>query len=279
MPTGDAGGAAPKLMIRNLEKYYSIDEGFGRTTRVHALKNINFDVDDGELLTIIGPSGCGKTTLLMAVAGIHSIDGGAIMLDGRPIGEPGLDRGIVFQDFALFPWMTVANNVRFGLRNKGGYSTAEQQKITAKYLKLVGLQDFADVYPHRLSGGMKQRVGIARALAPDPAILLMDEPFGALDAQTRKSLQRQLLEIWRLSGKTILFVTHSVREAVFLSRRVVVLSSRPGQIAEIVDIDLSFEDRMSAAVDLLTYERQIERLIENQVFADDIGGLQPSSFH
>lgn len=254
-----------KLQIRDLNKYYNIEEGFGQITRVHALKDINFEAFDGEFLTIIGPSGCGKTTLLMAIAGIQPIDTGTILLDGHAVSQPGLDRGIVFQDFALFPWMTVGSNVKFGLRNKGGYSKAERDQIAEHHLKLVGLQQFADVYPHRLSGGMKQRVGIARALAPDPAILLMDEPFGALDAQTRRSLQRQLLEIWQISAKTIIFVTHSVREAVFLSRRVLVLSSRPGQIAKIIDIDLSIDERLSGVEVMIEYEKQLEHLIEHQV--------------
>lgn len=263
-----------KLRVRNLSKSYIINEGFGKRSRVHALKDVNLDVDEGELVTVIGPSGCGKSTFLMVVAGIHPYDSGDLLLDGRPILEPGLDRGIVFQDFALFPWLTVRSNVKFGLSMKGA-PEAEQERVAERYLRLVNLYEFADVYPHRLSGGMKQRVGIARALATDPAILLMDEPFGALDAQTRKSLQFQLLDIWRATGKTIVFVTHSVREAVFLSQRVVVLSGRPGRVIEDMKVSLSYEERVSLSAPLLDYERRLENLIEQQI-KDDLA-IRPAA--
>lgn len=263
-----------KLRVRNLSKSYIINEGFGKRSRVHALKDVNLDVDEGELVTVIGPSGCGKSTFLMVVAGIHPYDSGDLLLDGRPILEPGLDRGIVFQDFALFPWLTVRSNVKFGLSMKGA-PEAEQERVAERYLRLVNLYEFADVYPHRLSGGMKQRVGIARALATDPAILLMDEPFGALDAQTRKSLQFQLLDIWRATGKTIVFVTHSVREAVFLSQRVVVLSGRPGRVIEDMKVPLSYEERVSLSAPLLDYERRLENLIEQQI-KDDLA-IRPAA--
>ena len=257
-----------KLHVRNLHKSYVINEGFGRRSRVHALRNLNLDVNEGELVTVIGPSGCGKSTFLMVVAGIHPFDSGVLHLDGRPITAPGLDRGVVFQDFALFPWLTVRNNVKFGLSMKGD-PESEQGPIADRYLRLVNLQEFADVFPHRLSGGMKQRVGIARALATDPEILLMDEPFGSLDAQTRKSLQVQLLDIWRETKKTIVFITHSVREAVFLSQRVIVLSGRPGTVVEKINVDLSYEERISLSNPLMDYERHLENLIEQQI-KDDI---------
>ena len=175
---------------------------------------------------------------------------------------------MVFQDFALFPWLTVRKNVKFGLSMKGD-PESEQDPIADRYLRLVNLQEFADVFPHRLSGGMKQRVGIARALATDPEILLMDEPFGSLDAQTRKSLQIQLLDIWRETNKTIVFITHSVREAVFLSQRVIVLSGRPGTVVEKINVDLSYEERISLSNPLMDYERHLENLIEQQI-KDDI---------
>ena len=260
MNAGDA-----KLLVRDLAKSYTIEEGFGRLSRVHALRGLDLEVRDGELFTVIGPSGCGKSTFLMVVAGIYPFDSGTLLLDGRPISEPGLDRGVVFQDFALFPWMTVANNVKFGLTNKGGMSREKQDSVARDYLRLVNLQDFADIYPHRLSGGMQQRVAIARALATEPEILLMDEPFGSLDAQTRKSLQRQLLDIWRGTRTTIVFVTHSVREAVFLSQRVAILSGRPGRVVEIIDIDLSYDERLSMTGKTLEYERRLEDLIERQI--------------
>lgn len=254
----------PKLLVQNLNKSYIINEGFGKRSRVHALRDLNIEVDEGELVTVIGPSGCGKSTFLMVVAGIHPFDSGTLLLDGQPISEPGLDRGVVFQDFALFPWMTVRDNVKFGLSMKG-MSEKEQSRISERYLHLVNLQEFADVFPHRLSGGMKQRVGIARAMATEPEILLMDEPFGSLDAQTRKSLQIQLLDIWRETKKTIVFVTHSVREAVFLSQKVVVLSARPGKVVENIHVDLTYEERISLSGSLMEYERRLEDLIEQQI--------------
>ncbi len=262
-----------KLLVRNLNKSYIINEGFGRRSRVHALKDLNLEVHDGELVTLIGPSGCGKSTFLMVVAGIYPFDSGTLLLDDRPITEPGLDRGVVFQDFAVFPWLTVRDNVKFGLSMKG-MSEAEQERIANHHLRLVNLDEFADVYPHRLSGGMKQRVGIARALATEPEILLMDEPFGSLDAQTRKSLQVQLLDIWRETKKTIVFITHSVREAVFLSQRVVVMSSRPGRVVETMKIDLTYEERMTLSAPLMEYERRLEDLIEQQIKGDTLG-VQP----
>ena len=261
-----------KLVVKNLDKSYVINEGFGKRSRVHALRNLTLEVSEGELVTVIGPSGCGKSTFLMVVAGIHPFDSGTLLLDGKPVNEPGLDRGGVFQDFALFAWMTVRDNVKFGLSMKG-LPKEEQDRIAEHYLRLVNLLEFADVFPHRLSGGMKQRVGIARAMATEPEILLMDEPFGSLDAQTRKSLQVQLLDIWRETKKTIVFITHSVREAVFLSQRVVVLSSRPGCVVETISIDLSYEDRISLSDSLMKYERHLENLIEQQI--EDDFGMQP----
>lgn len=256
-----------KLLVQNLDKSYIINEGFGKRSRVHALRGLNLEVNEGEFVTVIGPSGCGKSTFLMVVAGIHPFDSGVLLLDDRPISEPGLDRGVVFQDFALFSWMTVRNNVKFGLSMKG-MPEEEQHRISEHYLRLVNLHDFADVFPHRLSGGMKQRVGIARAMATEPEILLMDEPFGSLDAQTRKSLQIQLLDIWRETKKTIVFITHSVREAVFLSQKVVVLSARPGKVVETIRIDLSYEERVSLSGPLMEYERRLENLIEQQIKGD-----------
>lgn len=256
-----------KLLVQNLDKSYIINEGFGKRSRVHALRGLNLEVNEGEFVTVIGPSGCGKSTFLMVVAGIHPFDSGVLLLDGQPISEPGLDRGVVFQDFALFSWMTVRANVKFGLSMKG-MPEEEQNRISEHYLHLVNLQEFADVFPHRLSGGMKQRVGIARAMATEPEILLMDEPFGSLDAQTRKSLQVQLLDIWRETKKTIVFVTHSVREAVFLSQKVVVLSARPGKVVETIPIDLTYEERISLSGPLMEHERRLENLIEQQIKGD-----------
>jgi NitT/TauT family transport system ATP-binding protein len=202
-----------------------------------AIQDVDFRVADGEFLVLVGPSGCGKSTLLDLLGGLSRPSGGRILLDGREIDGPGLDRGIVFQQYALFPWRTAQGNVEFGLQAKG-VPRAQRRKRAREFLRLVGLNGFEDRYPHELSGGMKQRVAIARSLAYDPEVLLMDEPFAALDAQTREVLQGELLRIWRQTGKTIIFITHGIDEAVFLGQRVLVLSARPGTIKEDLTIDL-----------------------------------------
>ncbi|WGD53591.1 ABC transporter ATP-binding protein [Bradyrhizobium sp. CB1650] len=203
--------------------------------RFTALEDITLDVRNGEFLALVGPSGCGKSTLLDLLGGLTAPTSGRILLDGKPIEGPARDRGIVFQQYALFPWRTAAQNVEFGLDIAGVKSAARRERAL-HYLDLVGLAGFADRYPHELSGGMKQRVAIARSLAYDPDVLLMDEPFAALDAQTRETLQGELLRIWRTTGKTIVFITHGIDEAVVLGQRVAVMTSRPGRIKHIVDI-------------------------------------------
>jgi len=202
-----------------------------------ALDNVDLEIRQGEVLALVGPSGCGKSTLLDIIAGLAERDGGEVYLDGKKLEGPGLDRGVVFQGYALFPWKTVLENVAFGLESKG-VAKKEREEIARRHIDLVGLTKFEDRYPHELSGGMKQRVAIARALAFDPRILLMDEPFGALDAQTRERLQLELLRIKRDTGKTILFVTHSIDEAVLLADRIAIMTSRPGTIKAIVDVRL-----------------------------------------
>ncbi|MBI3077204.1 MAG: ABC transporter ATP-binding protein, partial [Deltaproteobacteria bacterium] len=214
-------------------------------------------------VTLLGPSGCGKSTLLMIVAGLYPKTAGEVLLDGCPIDRPGLDRGVVFQEFALFPWLSVKNNIRFGLQMKG-VPREEHDRIIRGFVELVGLEGFEDIYPHRLSGGMKQRVGIARALAYDPELLLLDEPFGALDAQTRASLQRMLVGIWEKTRKTVLFVTHSIREAVFLSDKVCVLTARPGRVLDVVPIELPRPRNMLSA-EFFDYERRLAGLISGQL--------------
>jgi NitT/TauT family transport system ATP-binding protein len=201
------------------------------------LKDFNLKVNKGEFVALVGPSGCGKSTLLDILAGLAQPTSGSILIDGKKITGPALDRGIVMQGYALFPWRTVRQNVEFGLEIKK-IPKAERMEISLKYINLVGLEGFADHFPHELSGGMKQRVAIARALAYDPEVLLMDEPFAAVDAQTRETLQDELLRIWEETGKTIVFVTHSIEEAVFLADRVAVLATNPGTIKEVIEIDL-----------------------------------------
>jgi len=201
-----------------------------------ALIDINLEIQEGEFICLLGPSGCGKSTLLRIIAGLIPASSGQITINGKAIDGPGPDRAVVFQDYALFPWMSVRDNIEFGLEARK-LAPGARKDISNKLLKVVGLADFADRYPHHLSGGMKQRVSIARALAVDPSLLLMDEPFGALDAQTRRSLQDELLRIWREYRKTVIFVTHSIEEAIYLSDRIVVMTARPGRIKEVITID------------------------------------------
>jgi len=258
----------PKLLVRELRKVFQIDEGFGRFSTITAIDRINLEVGEGELVTIIGPSGCGKTTLLMILAGLYDKSSGEVFLDGRPVDGPGLDRGVVFQEFALFPWLNVRNNICFGLKMKG-IPASDHDRIVRQYLKMVKLEEFEKIYPHRLSGGMKQRVGIARALAYAPELLLMDEPFGALDAQTRTSLQQMLVDIWAQTKKTILFVTHSVREAVFLSDRIIVLSRRPSRVRKIIEVKLP-RPRQRLSAPFLRYEEELEELIAQELVEEPV---------
>jgi NitT/TauT family transport system ATP-binding protein len=201
-----------------------------------ALDRVSFQVHRRELMCVIGPSGCGKSTLARLVAGLEPMTGGEMLLDGKPIHGPGPDRGMVFQSYTLFPWLTVLKNVMFGLEVGGGMSHAEAEQDARMWLEVVGLTKFAQAYPHQLSGGMKQRAAIARALANRPRMLLMDEPFGALDAQTRCQMQSYLLQIWRQVDITILFITHDLDEAVYLSDRILILDAHPGRVREVMEV-------------------------------------------
>jgi NitT/TauT family transport system ATP-binding protein len=212
--------------------------GRQREPQVTALERISLDVADQEFAVIVGPSGCGKSSLLRLVAGLIEPTGGAITLDGTPVIGPGRDRGMVFQSYTLFPWLTVRRNVEFGLKI-AGKPVEERARIARHFIHEVGLDGFEDAYPKQLSGGMMQRVALARALANDPAILLMDEPFGALDSQTRSLMQELLLELWQHSHKTVLFITHDIDEAILLGDRVHVMTARPGRIKERVEIDIA----------------------------------------
>lgn len=221
------------LVLDSISKSFSLADG----STVDALSGISLAVADSEFVSVLGPSGCGKTTLLRIIAGLETPTSGTIALDGERIAGPSPRMAMIFQEYSLYPWRTVIDNIEFGLEIRG-MTREERKKRAIEYLDLVGLRDFAGRFPYELSGGMRQRVAVARALAIDPAILLMDEPFGALDAQTRNRLQRELLDIWEKTRKTVLFVTHSVDEAVYLSDRIVVLTPRPGRIREIVPIGL-----------------------------------------
>jgi NitT/TauT family transport system ATP-binding protein len=208
---------------------------------VLALEDISLQVRNREFLALLGPSGCGKSTLLYLIGGFLPVETGSITVEGVPVKSPGPDRGIVFQHFALFPWKTVRANVRYGLE-RAGLPREERETRAQQFIDMVGLTGFEDSYPSQLSGGMKQRAAIARTLAIDPKILLMDEPFGALDAQTRHLMQAELLNIWQRSRKTVIFVTHDVQEAVYLADRIAVMSARPGRIKTIVELNLDKKD-------------------------------------
>jgi NitT/TauT family transport system ATP-binding protein len=224
----------PAIALKDVVKIYPDPDG---QADLVALDRINLAIRPGEFVSLIGPSGCGKTTLLKIIDGLIPHDGGDVVVDGRPVTGPGHERAVVFQSFALLPWRTVEDNIAFGLELRGK-SREQSAETIRRYIAMVGLQGFERRYPSQLSGGMQQRVGLARALAVDPRILLMDEPFGALDAQTRNLLQADLERIWEADHKTVIFVTHAMDEAVFLSDRVVILSPRPGRIHEIIDVDL-----------------------------------------
>jgi NitT/TauT family transport system ATP-binding protein len=223
-----------KLIVENVSRVFPAVRG-GTPTR--ALEPTNLNVADNDFVTILGPSGCGKSTLLRMVAGLDTPTTGRILLDGKAITGPGADRGMVFQSYTLFPWLTVAENIAFGLRERG-ISQKERSNIAREWLDKVGLTSFANHFPKQLSGGMQQRTAIARALANDPKILLLDEPFGALDNQTRALMQELLLGIWERERKTVIFVTHDIEEAIFLASRVVVMSARPGRIKADIPVDL-----------------------------------------
>jgi len=222
----------PHLAIERVTKRFSVGDD-----EIEALARVDFAIESGQFVCLIGASGCGKSTLLRIIAGFEEPTTGEVLVHGRPITGPGRDRGMVFQDYALFPWMTVRQNISFGPRQRALPKT-EIDAIADEFVKLVGLERFADRYPNQLSGGMKQRVAIARVLANNANILLMDEPFGALDALTREQLQHELLQIWARTGVTIIFVTHSVEEAVLLADRVLVMSAGPGRIENDIMIDL-----------------------------------------
>ncbi len=223
------------IEIKNLGKYFA---GRGRALPVQALRDVDLTIHDNEFLTILGPSGCGKTTLLRNIAGLVPWDQGEILVDGVPVRGPSPQRAMVFQNFALLPWATVLSNVAIGLEIRGDPRSSREARAR-ELIERVGLKGFEDRLPGELSGGMQQRVGLARALAVDPSVLLMDEPFGALDEQTRRLLQEELLRIWEQTPKTVVFITHSMEEAVLLGDRIVLMSARPGKVDEIIDVPLT----------------------------------------
>jgi NitT/TauT family transport system ATP-binding protein len=234
--------------------------------RLLALDQVNLEVNEGEFVTIVGPSGCGKTTFINLCDGLLKPTAGHISIDGKVVTGPGIDRGMVFQDSCLMPWRTVLKNVLFGLECQGMDNAAGIERARG-FIKLVGLQGFEEHYPHELSGGMQQRCNLARALTVDPKILIMDEPFAALDAQTREIMQAELLRIWKESGKTVLFITHQINEAIYLADRVIVFGSRPGRVKKMIPINLPRPRDLSIKRDpmFLKYEDELWTLIEEEV--------------
>lgn len=245
-----------KIEIRDLKVSYT-DAATGR--RNLALDQMSLDIQEGEFLVVVGPSGCGKSTLLSTIAGFISPQSGVLEINGKPIKGPGRDRGVVFQDYALLPWKKVIDNVALGLKFQG-VSKSERTKIAKEYLELAGLADAADKFPHELSGGMRQRAAVARTLANEPEVILMDEPFAAVDAQTRMTLQEELVRIWGQAKSTVFFVTHSVEEAIFLGDRVVVLQEGPGPVKADLRVDI---DRSLRTWPDLNQNAQFQRLRED----------------
>ncbi|MEE1752934.1 ABC transporter ATP-binding protein [Streptomyces sp. SP18CS02] len=260
----------PKIVFERVRKTFPVkDGGKGRRQpgEFTALDGVDLRIEAGEFVVVVGPSGCGKSTLLDLLGGLTPVTQGRVLLDGRPVTGPGVDRGIVFQQYALLPWRTAQGNVEFGLEATG-VPRRERAERARAHLDLVGLSGFENRHPHELSGGMRQRVAIARSLAYDPDVLLMDEPFAALDAQTRESLQDELLRIWQRTGKTIVFITHGIEEAVHLGQRVAVMTSRPGRIKEVVPISFpsrTATDDLRSSPEFARYRHRIWELLHDEV--------------
>jgi NitT/TauT family transport system ATP-binding protein len=254
----ETGSATPRISLKRVSKhFYDIEQ----SQEIIALKDIDLDIGPSEFLTIIGQSGCGKSTLLNLIAGFEPITAGSIQLDGDPITQPGPDRGVVFQEYALFPWLTVRDNIAFGLRERG-VPVQERNAKVREQIEVVGLSGFEGRYPHELSGGMRQRVAIARVQVTDPKSLLMDEPFAALDAQTRSVMQQELLALWQRKQRSVVFITHNIEEAVFLGDRIVVMTSKPGRIKSVIPIHLP-RPRDVTSPEFNRYRRDINALLQS----------------
>ena len=252
-----------KLQIEHLTKHYWLER---EDRNVLALADVSFSVDEGEFMAIVGPSGCGKTSMLNIIAGLLPYEEGNVAIDSKRVSGPGIDRAVVFQHASLLPWRTIAGNVRYGMELQKRFDEATMKERTDYFVKLVGLSGFERHYPSELSGGMQQRVNLARALAADPVVLLMDEPFAALDAQTREFMQAELLKIWSKAKKTVVFITHQINEAIYLADRVVVMSARPGRVKDVFRVPFDRPRSLSLKRDplFLALEDKVWRLIEEE---------------
>lgn len=264
-----------KIRVEGVSKRYVTGTG-----EVAVLDQVTLNVREGECLGLVGPSGCGKTTLLNIIAGFTLPSSGAVYVDGNAVRGPGADRGVIFQQYAVFPWLTVKENIGFGLTLRANFRPRwEREEIVRRYIGLMGLRGFEEAYPKELSGGMKQRVALARAYAVNPAILLMDEPFAALDAQTREDMQELLLEIFMQETKTIVFVTHSVEEAIFLCGRISVLTRRPARVARVIEIPFEYprSRRLRTALEFVRLREEIEDLIRDEHSKSEKGGVKDAA--
>ncbi|MBB4939966.1 NitT/TauT family transport system ATP-binding protein [Streptosporangium album] len=250
----------PKISFRGISHRFDLGG-----SDFAALDHVDLDIADGEFVTVVGPSGCGKSTLMNVAAGLLEPDEGSVLVDGTPVHGPSPQRGVIFQQYALFPWMSVRKNVEFGLKI-AGVGAAERRKRAQYFIDMVGLTDFADALPKTLSGGMKQRCAIARAYAVDPTILLMDEPFGALDALTRVQLQDRLLDTWSRERRTVMFITHDVDEAVYLANRVIVMAARPGRVHRVIDVGLPYPrtEEIRLSTEFAELRRQVWHSVYHQ---------------
>jgi NitT/TauT family transport system ATP-binding protein len=248
--------------------------------RLNVVEDVSYDINDGDFIAVIGPSGCGKTTMMSMLAGFQKPTAGQVLFDGRPVAGPGPERGVIFQEYGVFPWLTVKQNIAFGLTlNANRVATAERDAICDHYLALMGLSDFANSYPKHLSGGMRQRLAIARAYAVKPQFLLMDEPFGALDAQTRSNMQNLLLKVLETEGKTVMLITHSVEEAIYLASRIVVVTARPARIREIIDVPFAYprDESILERPDFGELRSHIRQLVMDEYRAQQ-AQMRPVSF-
>jgi NitT/TauT family transport system ATP-binding protein len=248
--------------------------------KLTAVEDVSYDINDGDFIAVIGPSGCGKTTMMSMLAGFQKPSTGKVLFDGRPVKGPGPERGVIFQEYGVFPWLTARQNIAFGLQLKTNHvPLSEREQICDHYLELMGLSDFANSYPKHLSGGMRQRLAIARAYAVKPQFLLMDEPFGALDAQTRANMQNLLLKVLATEGKTVMLITHSVEEAIYLASRIVVVTARPARIKEIIEVPFAYprDESLQESPAFGELRSHIRELVMNEYRAQQ-AQLQPVSF-